>query len=262
MPTTENVRVLGGSEPDLALTAKASPESKAPLTIVPPPIESRRSEQIQRVREAKPSVSPAPLVSSDHPEKRAKPLSLPGNISAESVSRPSPIPLPDFALTTPAPIQTPSPEVPNAPLSATFPIPKVKAVLQAAQNTGASNASPHAQPPTAAGLKPRDSAGLPLPAPKPDLGYVPPRPLRWVKPDSSRLGSFRPIDVQLKVRIDEGGHVTAIHLLTGSGPKPAKALVQAAVAAAAQWVFEPATIHGKKAPSEDTLVFRFTGKAP
>jgi hypothetical protein len=62
-------------------------------------------------------------------------------------------------------------------------------------------------------------------------------------------------DVQIKVRIDDSGHVTAAHALLDGSPHD-EALTGAVTAAVKQWIFEPAKMHGKNVPSEETVVIR------
>lgn len=91
---------------------------------------------------------------------------------------------------------------------------------------------------------------VPLPA------YVPPRPIKWVEPDQRLLGQSNPvlpIDIRVKVKIDETGHVTAAHALIDGGKRDKK-LMAAAAAAVRQWVFEPAKAHGVNVATEEIIV--------
>ncbi|MFL6350481.1 MAG: hypothetical protein ACJ74Z_01330 [Bryobacteraceae bacterium] len=88
-------------------------------------------------------------------------------------------------------------------------------------------------------------------------GYVPPRPIKWSAPSAKSLGVriSAPTDFEIKVRIDESGHVTAAHALLDRTTHDES--VSASVAAAVkQWVFEPAKMQGKAVPSEQTVVIR------
>lgn len=88
--------------------------------------------------------------------------------------------------------------------------------------------------------------------------YVPPRPLKWTAPSAKSLGISRmsaATDVQVKVRIDDSGHVTAAHALL-DGPPHDEAVTAAVTAAVKQWIFEPAKMQGKNVPSEETVVIR------
>jgi hypothetical protein len=88
--------------------------------------------------------------------------------------------------------------------------------------------------------------------------YIPPRPLKWTAPNAKSLGLSKMAaasDVQIKVRIDDSGHVTAAHALLDGSPHD-EALTGAVTAAVKQWIFEPAKMHGKNVPSEETVVIR------
>jgi hypothetical protein len=88
--------------------------------------------------------------------------------------------------------------------------------------------------------------------------YIPPRPLKWTAPNAKSLGVSKmaaATDVQIKVRIDDSGHVTAAHALLDGSPHD-EALTGAVTAAVKQWIFEPAKMHGKNVPSEETVVIR------
>ncbi len=89
--------------------------------------------------------------------------------------------------------------------------------------------------------------------------YTPPRPLRQVLPSAALSGPFREnvvtsITVQLK--INEKGRVTGVHI-THEDPGADAIMAAQAGAAARQWIFRPATLHGKNVPSDHTIVFRF-----
>jgi TonB family protein len=62
--------------------------------------------------------------------------------------------------------------------------------------------------------------------------------------------------VEVAVRIDNTGRVMAAHVLNDNGNTKG-ALTQAAVNAARQWTFQPATLQGEKVESEHTIVFEF-----
>jgi hypothetical protein len=103
---------------------------------------------------------------------------------------------------------------------------------------------------------PNPVAQKPTPVAAPAPAYVPPRPLKWVQPDQHLLGGSNPsapVDITVKVKIDETGHVTAAHALI-VGAKHDKKLMAAAAAAVRQWVFEPAKSHGTNVASEETIV--------
>jgi hypothetical protein len=123
--------------------------------------------------------------------------------------------------------------------------------------------------PTAAQPPP---ASIPQPAPQsapaetsaaskaPSLpAYVPPRPVNWVQPEGASSVS-EPLDIKVKVRIDETGHVTAAHALI-EGPHRDRKLMAAAAAAVRQWIFEPAKSYGTNVPCEETIVIHLGPEA-
>ncbi len=89
--------------------------------------------------------------------------------------------------------------------------------------------------------------------------FGPPKPLLQVMPNTRSLapGVITQVTrVEVAVRIDNTGRVMSAHTLNENGnSKPA--LSQAAVAAARQWTFQPATLQGEKVESEHTIVFEF-----
>lgn len=144
----------------------------------------------------------------------------------------------------------PDPPVVSQPLSAADP---GAAVLEPAAS----------QPPPLANAQPTTpvagNAPAPLARPAPVPGYVPPRPLKWVKLDEQSLGTAKlaqGIDVKVKIKIDDAGNVTAAHALI-DGPRRDRKLMSAAAAAVRQWKFEPAKVSGANVPCEETIVLHF-----
>jgi TonB family protein len=91
---------------------------------------------------------------------------------------------------------------------------------------------------------------------------VPPEPLMRPAPDMRMLepGLINgPVHVRVQVNINADGHVTAAHLVAG-GQKIRPTLAGAAVTAAKQWTFRPATMHGQRVPSEHVIDFEFSAK--
>jgi TonB family protein len=62
--------------------------------------------------------------------------------------------------------------------------------------------------------------------------------------------------VEVEVRIDDTGRVTAAHAIN-QGPGSKAQLTSEALTAAKQWTFQPATLHGEKVESQHTIVFEF-----
>jgi hypothetical protein len=91
-----------------------------------------------------------------------------------------------------------------------------------------------------------------------NLGYVPPRPIKWAAPSAKSLGISRvstPTDFEIKVRIDESGRVTAAHALLDRA-RHDEAVTAAVTGAVRQWIFEPAKMQGKNVASEQTVIIR------
>jgi TonB family protein len=62
--------------------------------------------------------------------------------------------------------------------------------------------------------------------------------------------------IEVEVEIDDTGRVTAAHL-ANSGERDMTAAQKAAIAAAENWRFEPATVDGKNVSSKLTIAFDF-----
>ncbi len=91
----------------------------------------------------------------------------------------------------------------------------------------------------------------------PGGAFVPPRPMKQVLPDLSSSGPIGATSqVEVAVRVNKKGHVTDAFLV-GNTSGIAPRLASAAVGAAKQWTFEPATLRGKTVPSDHTIVFEF-----
>jgi hypothetical protein len=89
--------------------------------------------------------------------------------------------------------------------------------------------------------------------------YVPARPLKQVRPDTSTLDVsliHTSTAVGVEVRIDDMGHVTEAHVVHG-GSDESNLLTSAALVAAKQWIFRPATMNGKNVSSVHAIEFHF-----
>jgi TonB family protein len=62
--------------------------------------------------------------------------------------------------------------------------------------------------------------------------------------------------VEVIVKVNETGHVTDARLPDGA-KKVNPSLAGAAILAAKQWTFEPATLSGRAVPSEHSIIFKF-----
>ncbi len=117
---------------------------------------------------------------------------------------------------------------------------------------------------TSAPATPRPTASPDTTAPAAALdarppAFGPPKPLLQVMPNTRSLapGLITQVTrVEVAVRIDNTGRVVSAHVLNESANTKG-ALSQAAVNAARQWTFQPATLQGEKVESEHTIVFEF-----
>ncbi|HYZ83702.1 MAG TPA: energy transducer TonB, partial [Bryobacteraceae bacterium] len=98
------------------------------------------------------------------------------------------------------------------------------------------------------------------PGAQPVLIYRPPRPVKQVLPKISDLQPAGLADsageLSVLVKVNESGRVVDARLVEGK-KKFGPILRSAALIAARQWVFEPASLHGKSIASEHTIVFQF-----
>jgi len=100
----------------------------------------------------------------------------------------------------------------------------------------------------------------PPPTTPPDgktVAFLPPKVLLEVMPNIRSLSSSLVTEVtrvEVEVRIDTNGRVNAAHLTT---PNVKSQLASAALAAARQWTFQPATMRGQRVESTHTIAFEF-----
>jgi TonB family protein len=95
-------------------------------------------------------------------------------------------------------------------------------------------------------------------AAQPAVTYNPPRPLKQVLPKVAALppgAADAAGEVRVVVRVDESGRVIDARILDGR--KVGSMLASAALTAAKQWIFEPASLRGKNIASDHTIVFQF-----
>ena len=86
--------------------------------------------------------------------------------------------------------------------------------------------------------------------------YVAPQPLKVVMPDVAQLApeSLPKGKIEVELDVDEQGRVTAARIPAGA-PRVSAEVARAAIAAAKQWRFEPAQLHGKSIASKHRIVF-------
>jgi len=120
---------------------------------------------------------------------------------------------------------------------------------------GWDSSAPEAPRPTPAPAASTSASDLESKAPV----FVPPKPLSQVMPNTRSLAPgliSQATRVEVAVRIDNAGHVLSAHVLN-ENDNTKGALSGAAIAAARQWTFQPATLQGEKVESEHTIVFEF-----
>jgi outer membrane biosynthesis protein TonB len=89
--------------------------------------------------------------------------------------------------------------------------------------------------------------------------YVAARPVKKVTPDPKLYGARllrQSLEVDVRVRVDESGHVIAATALDNYGKRNAL-LAEQAVLAAKEWIFEPAKVRDKTVQCDHTIAFRF-----
>jgi TonB family protein len=93
--------------------------------------------------------------------------------------------------------------------------------------------------------------------------YIGPQPLKVVMPDVAQLApeSLPKGRIEIEVEIDAQGRVTAARLPAG-GPRVSAEAARAAIAAAKQWRFEPAKLHGKSIASKHHVFFDIHSGTP
>jgi hypothetical protein len=99
----------------------------------------------------------------------------------------------------------------------------------------------------------------PAAAPRVQSVYSPPEPLFRVLPkvDAAWPVSISSLaQIQILVRIDEGGRVKTAQFLAEAG-NANSTLIAAGIVAARGWKFKPATLDGKPTQSEHIIVFDF-----
>jgi TonB family protein len=152
--------------------------------------------------------------------------------------------------------QQPAPVVPTAPKPAT-PRPTTSSSAPLTSNTSINgwDASPPDNKPAGA---PQQQAQQPVsPSDSKTMDFIGPKVLLQVMPNTRGLtpGSVTEVTrVEVEVRLDADGHVTRAIL---SNPNVKSQLGAAALAAAKQWTFQPATLRGQHVPSDHTIVFEF-----
>ena len=255
-PATGSMRVLDATSasheaPVLDVTpSSVAPASVTPASVTPPPsaTQARRPPPQQTV-----NPMPVPDTARAAKEKTPPPVTAPPpNLPARTQSAKT-----EVAQHT----ESPAPSV--QPPHSVSPRPDSPPQTQTAS-------VPSAQPPNAGStINGWDSSAPPAPRTVPTTTvasfetrapvFVPPKPLSQVMPNTRTLapGTISQVTrVEVAVRIDNTGHVLSAHVLNENG-NTRSGLSAAALAAARQWTFQPATLQGEKVESEHTIVFEF-----
>ncbi len=198
-----------------------------------------------------PNLVPPPISAAD--------LEL-ANKAAKTEEKPPVVPQPQ-----PPVAQTPQPQQPTAasltppPTAAT---PKPTSTVPQQHPAISSTAAAPGNTAINGWDNPPDNKPVPVQTPAPSSSntvgdFVRPKVLLQVMPNTRNLtpGSITEVTrVEVEVRIDTSGHVKGAHL-TNPSVKPQ--LGNAAIAAAKQWTFQPATLRGAPVDSDHTIVFEF-----
>lgn len=90
--------------------------------------------------------------------------------------------------------------------------------------------------------------------------FVPAKPLRQVMPNLRQFGVAKNVsngvEVEVIVKVNDKGRVVGATLVESGAGAP-RYIAFAALNAAKQWTFQPATLRGKDIPSDHHLVFKF-----
>jgi TonB family protein len=219
---------------------------------------TRTTELAANPSENKPALIPPSIPASDQapvtkaPAEQTKPVSLNTPAIQQSPSQ--------TAAQTTQPQREPV-EPPPPPKPVSLPRPPVNGLTTPMQSHTAINGW---DPSTLQESKPAPVQQQQQQSAQPDskaVEFVPPKVLLQVMPNTRSLtpGSITEVTrVDVEVRVDEQGHVKAAHL---DNPSVKQQLGNAALAAAKQWTFQPATLLGKAVESDHTIRFEFRPEA-
>ncbi|HEY7302929.1 MAG TPA: TonB family protein [Bryobacteraceae bacterium] len=212
----------------------------AEVRLTQAPVRNTAPDPVRLPRE---SLKTLPVPSSAPEQARFRtPSYIPPGEIAVSKLRPKRLVAPDLRFDNPAAYSAPV-----AAISALLPPPP-----RPAAGTNAKAALPAKRP-----------QATPSSAARPTLttsgGYAPPRPIRQVMPDVKLAGrtlASQAGQITVQVTIDESGRVRDARLVETAG-KASGLVASAAVTAARQWAFQPATLHGRAVAAEHRIVFDF-----
>jgi hypothetical protein len=287
----ESVIFLAPPELMAAGGTTTMPEISAPPLAYPPHAADRFQPATGKSADVR---LPANVVLPPRAHSRDSPPGRDGDAPPPAVSRTSPDALGPLAETakTPAPdapaperraqaiapsVQAPAPPSPSPsapPLSAQpSPAPENRSGRALSQQAASPPVPPQAATTPAAPTPPPQAGPAAIraePAPEPTRiqpsppvpDNAPPEPIRQVSPvvpPQTRKLMHTPVEVQVKVSIDEYGKVTHAVIAGTKGPL-AKFLTGAVLSAAYEWQFKPARANGHALPSDKLIVFSFSSK--
>ncbi|MFL6415514.1 MAG: energy transducer TonB [Bryobacteraceae bacterium] len=152
------------------------------------------------------------------------------------------------------------PPLENVPTTSTPQAPKRDDVAQALPRAGQNPSGSEGMIGNAASPQPASAPAQAGATQSRDLvSFRPPRPIKQVLPKLNMLppGTAEPGgELKVAVRVDESGRVVSARLVEGR-KKVSSLLAAAAISAAKQWVFEPASLHGRDVASDHTILFQF-----
>jgi TonB family protein len=243
---------VGDAKPALdASNVPATPQTLAPpaaKTDTPPtsaapaganqPAHQPVAEPVVAGRQKSESSAPASLKAEAAKPKQTLPPSRPVAPPAQNVAQQPLTPTPQAVSSAPKPVSRPN----NA-----APVTSNTAIN--GWDTNPAENKPAAAPP----VEPQQTT----PPDAKTVAFIGPKVLLEVMPNLRNLSSNTVSEVtrvEVEVRIDTNGRVSAAHVQT---PNVKSQLASAAVAAARQWTFQPATLRGQRVETTHTIAFEF-----
>ena len=253
LSATNSTTPAAATTPEATIPPTTTPDTKA---TTPPTDATNKLPATQQQHNSKlnlPEMTPPPIPASD--------LAL-ANKVAETTKASTPPPAAQITTSpTPTPQQTAPPQQPQPTAAANTPPPAPKPVTTPAHTTNTpqtGNSAINGWDPTLPENKPAQTAQQAAPPDSRTSDFVAPRVLLQVMPNTRSLtpGSITEATrVDVEVRIDASGHVKAAHVMNANVKQQ---LGNAAMAAAKQWTFQPATLRGQPVESDHTIRFQFT----